>query len=624
MKYNNVLTILLLLLFTGCSRIPKEIKRSQLYSEVINHYENIEPDKQKKEAALFLFRYMNMKYSVYDEKADSILTFFVDSIDKAPNKPDRTEIIASLIRLAPKSHEFKIIKDIDIVDSKDLIQHIDITYKNWQYLSKKSGASFNDYCEYILPYRLKEEPFTQFTTSLFESHFKALSDTLYYSDSIVSIIPSFIKSIGCGITALLSNYYPTIISARHLFQIKITSRCDDSAILSTLMLRSIGIPATYDYLPQWGNHPYMGHSWVAVKWQQKWYAFDAFYGKYLSDMYQSESIPKVFRQTYSISSGKDYKDVTNEYQDVIRIQVNVKDKSDIKTLRPSIAVFNKYQGFKVVDYGEKEGSNFVFNNLGRRVVYFIGGLKDDKFTPLSNPIFVDSSGISIQLIPNWSDLHTYQFHRKYPLVVGKRSRKKINWAKSPEGSWIEASSDNFRTIDTLLVLNNYNSYKEEHFNLNHEIKYSAIRYCCGPRTQLATLNFFNHHQELLTGKIINDLSEEFRPEILFDNDMLTWTKVGRPSRFVYVGYEFKRPEYISSVAIHARNDGNHIVIGDEYELMVWDNGWKSIGIKTAEKQEIEFSNVPSSGLYWLKNLSHGIEELPFMMTEDGKQFWAGQ
>jgi len=74
----------------------------------------------------------------------------------------------------------------------------------------------------------------------------------------------------------------------------------------------------------------------------------------------------------------------------------------------------------------------------------------------------------------------------------------------------------------------------------------------------------------------------------------------------------------------ARNDGNQIVAGDNYELMVWDKGWKSLGVKKAAGQFLEYSEIPSGGYYWLKNLSNGTEELPFLISENGEQFWPGQ
>lgn len=65
-------------------------------------------------------------------------------------------------------------------------------------------------------------------------------------------------------------------------------------------------------------------------------------------------------------------------------------------------------------------------------------------------------------------------------------------------------------------------------------------------------------------------------------------------------------------------------IGDEYELMLWGNGWESGGKQIARSNKLLYKNMPSNGLYWLKNTTKGKEELPFFLSKDGIQFWPGQ
>ena len=116
----------------------------------------------------------------------------------------------------------------------------------------------------------------------------------------------------------------------------------------------------------------------------------------------------------------------------------------------------------------------------------------------------------------------------------------------------------------------------------------------------------------------NDIPKEIRETVLFKDV----TK--KSLDIVSIGYSFNEPQPISGIAVHARNDGNHIIAGDLYELMVYDHGWKSLGLKEAIRQEITFDSIPEGGLFWLKNLSRGSEELPFMFDAEGNQFWVGQ
>lgn len=625
MKTSRIFPLLFFLVFSaGCNDIPKEIRETVLFSDVMHHYKKKDSSVEKRDAAKFLFRYMASKYSIHDTVVNAMLTNICDSIYQEDTVLSSREIENLLKRVAPESSNATKAGDFSVIASKGLIEHIDITYNNWKNLSAISGASFIDYCEYILPYRVRSESFSDFSTKLFEENYLKFADTLQHVESIVPAISSFIKTIGCEASLTLAEHYPILMSAKHVYQMKVAPRCDDIVIFLSLALRSIGIPATYDYTPQWGNHHHRGHSWLAIKWQQKWYAFGPG-GEYLNKIYQNESIPKVYRQNYSVLNKSDLKDVTNEYIDVVDIQISIGDKSEIKGYIPAAAVFNKFKNYNVIDLGRRDGSEFIFEDLGGRVIYFIGGIKNGAFTPLTNPIYVDSSGSIKQLLPDWENLNPGKFYRKYPLTQ-YRHYNKLVWAKSLSGSWIEGSNDHFRTADTLLVLNNYNSFKEEYYKICSNKRYNEIRFRCGYNTYIASLNFFGSDHNLLQGQVVHDLPlrKVHQVKNLLDDDMLTWLRNSLHDQVVSIGYSFNEPQLISGIAVHARNDGNHIVAGDQYELMVYDHGWKSLGLKNARRQEITFDSIPEGGLFWLKNLSRGSEELPFMFDADGTQFWVGQ
>ena len=61
-------------------------------------------------------------------------------------------------------------------------------------------------------------------------------------------------------------------------------------------------------------------------------------------------------------------------------------------------------------------------------------------------------------------------------------------------------------------------------------------------------------------------------------------------------------------------NGNTIFPGDDYELFYYQypEGWISLGMQTAEKEELIYTNVPAGSLYWLRNLSTGKEERIFV------------
>ena len=618
----NIL-LLILIVLSGCSYFSKHITETSLYKDVIYHYKNEDCNKEKENAALYLFEYMESKYSCYDSMTDNAISILNDSLNQFKDILGKKDIVRILTKNAPKSPDVKIVKDISVIKSSDLIKHIDITYDAWKELSNVSGASYQDYCNYILPYRVSSEKYGFRNTINLNKEYHQFRDTLLHVDSIIPAMSGFLKSLEFKYCPSLNNLYTTLFSPKQIDQIRITPKCDDAVVYFALAFRSIGIPATFDYLPQWGNHYSSGHSWVAVKWQGKWYAFDSVHGNYLNKIYKDESIPKVFRMKYSAVDNNNSVDVTNQYLDAVDIDIKMDNVSDFKSYRPAIAVFNKFKKYKIVDRGIIKGTSFVFNNMGRRVFYFIGGVKDKRFQSLINPVFIDSCGIIKYLSPNYKKTDTCYLSRKY-LLTTRLKRGKLKWAKSLSGSWFEGSNDNFKTRDVLLKLGNFDSYKEETYKILSKKSYKSIRMCCVSRNQIASLKFFDKKNNLLKGTIVHNLAEGIKTEALFDDDMLTWVGIGVPDSTVFLEYSFDRPQYLSKIAIHARNDDNQIVIGDDYQFLIYDNGWKNLGYKTALKQELIFDNVPSDGLYWLKNLTEGKEELPFIFDAEGNQYWAGQ
>lgn len=73
----------------------------------------------------------------------------------------------------------------------------------------------------------------------------------------------------------------------------------------------------------------------------------------------------------------------------------------------------------------------------------------------------------------------------------------------------------------------------------------------------------------------------------------------------------------------ASTDGveqSYLQPGAEYELFYWDDGWQSLGKKTATDRPLVFEDVPAGALYWLVADGSNREERPFSY-DDGRQVW---
>ena len=89
----------------------------------------------------------------------------------------------------------------------------------------------------------------------------------------------------------------------------------------------------------------------------------------------------------------------------------------------------------------------------------------------------------------------------------------------------------------------------------------------------------------------------------------------------WVGLELPQPSDVARIRYMPRNDGNSIEIGDDYQLQMYDNGtWTTLGWMTAKDTKLVFKNIPSGGLYLLRDRTKGEEERIFTY-ENGKQVW---
>jgi len=110
------------------------------------------------------------------------------------------------------------------------------------------------------------------------------------------------------------------------------------------------------------------------------------------------------------------------------------------------------------------------------------------------------------------------------------------------------------------------------------------------------------------------MSRYFDASPLWDDDPLTFANSMNID--IDLGSKYQLLEF----HISPRNANNSIVIGDTYQLLYYNQGWKSLGSQIAKSNFLDFKNVPDNGMYWLRNLSHGKEELPFIMVNGQQMF----
>ncbi len=92
----------------------------------------------------------------------------------------------------------------------------------------------------------------------------------------------------------------------------------------------------------------------------------------------------------------------------------------------------------------------------------------------------------------------------------------------------------------------------------------------------------------------------------------------------WFGIEFAPPVCVRALQLYPRNARNGIEPNNNYQLLYFDkNKWIEHETACSRYNYIDFDSVPSGTIYWLRNLDHGKEELPFFFRK-GKQIFISQ
>lgn len=424
------------------------------------------------------------------------------------------------------------------------------------------------------------------------------------------------------------------------------AKCDDRSTLATLAMRAYGIPAAFEYIPNWGNTN-NGHSFCSVilpddsllVFQER--QDDGIHVSYV------HKVPKVYRKmffpnrhtplTKHIHAGES---VPPEFSDVCIEDVTRFHKvgqSDI-TLHTEttgkrlayLCVFTP-KGWKPVAYGEIDkgeaifhnvgnGGNYDFqkkgDNLGDGILYLPAIYEEKRLKPVGAPFVSSATGMR-EIISDGS-LGTVTLTRKYP-----RFERIVRFASSMTGGIFEASNaPDFSDAVCLHKIIDIPMSRPQHENAaltGKTFRYARYRKPKGTFS-ISELSFFDADGSEIKGEpFVPDYIEPADLDAIYDGKPLTYYEINGIVDF-WAGIKFCSPSKIRQVSFCPRTDDNDICPGDEYELLFWENEWKSIGRKTAEGYSLSFDNVPHGTLLWLRDITKGKEERPFTY-ENGKQIW---
>jgi hypothetical protein len=592
----------------------------------------------KRKAMEFLIVNMPGKYYLAGKSIDEFHTF-IDSVYQI--KQDVYYDVPAICEQFGKYSKYQrekpyIYWDIEHLTCDFLSNHVDKAFEVW----RKSWAKhldFNEFCEFLLPYRISnEEP--ELWIPLYHEQFHSLiSDTTLTVKECATIINDALRKESPQIA--IQSVNKSAIRPSSLINMKF-GLCSDYAIRTVYVMRSLGIPVSIAYIPHWGKDN-MGHTFNIVldendnlidflggfdllgtslkesKYHAKIYRNT--FGKQATSLaliHEKEPIPNFFKNPCLI-------DITGNFPQIgiHDVKISLPDKASNKFAY--LCVFDP-MGWYPVDWAKISDNEVVFHNVGKDVVYQLSLFNSSGVCPVGNPFLLDSTGNMHYFSPATETID---------LVLERKQEISFSLLKYPNliaGSKFQgANTPDFSDAEDLHTLDEAPDFKYTTISVSSDKPYQYVRYVFPDTAQgnMAEVEFYEKESmKKLQGTVIGDysISQYYPlngPEKMFDGDALTFfhTYEDKPG---WGGLQFDKPVYIDKIRYLIRNDDNGIRKGEVFELLYMNDGnWISMGKKTATEDDmIVFKDVPKGALYWLRNHSKGKEERPFT-CENGKQIF---
>lgn len=372
----------LLIICNGCKQ-----KSTIDWNMLIKEYSTNPEDSLKLEAVLYLQDNMvgmtSELLGIRNAKDDSVL--FLKDIDYSANNID------SLKKLFTGNEYLKVketLKDEAFLTTEKVRETIESAYKDWRQNIWGKDVPKQIFFDYLLPYKIFEEYPSDWRKILSSSMTADLAnwkkkntiqyDTnrLVYIDTLVNkfVLPQSEKWYKYSLDRPSIGKIPSF-SEIALFK---DGDCFSEAAINTYLIRAIGIPAGFDFVPHWGNGN--GAHATAVYWNSGQQKMRLLFGLDLG-------APKVFRRIFKNTKMWDQQigpiigkfpfeldflksnhllDVTSEH--IITSEINLKVPEDYDYPFAYICVYN-YEKWMPVFWAKIDNNHAVFKSMGRGIIY---------------------------------------------------------------------------------------------------------------------------------------------------------------------------------------------------------------------------------------------------------------
>jgi hypothetical protein len=305
----------------------------------------------------------------------------------------------------------KRVSDIEVIDADYLAENIDYAFRAWE-LPWAREVSFEDFCRYLLPYKMGNEAPERWRAAVWEEYAPLREAAVGDPGMTPSEICRRVAAEARKWYTFMYNYnYP--VDAGYLKAKELgAGTCIGASLMILYPLRALGVCATYEFVPQWANRS-GAHAWNALYEGGRLVPFSSidlepgrakqeFVGVGRMVRKRSKVLRKEYRNGASV-------DVTREYMPTADLEVLGRGA---RTGTPQLMVFDN-AGWHTVGNGTWRGRRALFAAAVRGVAYLPTVWADGHNRALCWPLVVERNGHLKQFRPRlWRQ--TVRLTAKYP------------------------------------------------------------------------------------------------------------------------------------------------------------------------------------------------------------------
>lgn len=554
-------------------------------------------------------------------------------------------------------------RDINTIKADWLTNHIQKAFSRWRYGSLYDLEKFKIFSETLLPYRYDIESLNTPNGYPEKIEQRLFSKTeVPDAVTVVRTLSNYFKNIKKLVKQI---DYPSNLGFFNILKWNALS-CNEQVQLSAKILNNTGLPTYIDTTPSWFNRT-SGHSWCTVvdssgnhhPFSPWWQSIDSANNTSSFQKNYFKRTTKVYRRTYASQKHSAIhfkkknevvypffntpflKDVTDEYHNVASFNILL---PDFNSKAENLAYLSVFVGDKwqPIDWGVVKDKKINFRKVPLGFIYAVCSFKNDIVRPLTTPFYLEAENFTRKIEPLGDKKDKLTVFEKFP-----EKEQFITLREDLINSKFQASNNaKFQYADHLYVFDSMPENFIKEIKVSSQKRYRYVRFIPenGVATNMAIMEYYsldNDNRELDKGSMpyilklkdtlllhkksnlhkLNGVLISNNPNASlgrlskgFDGNMESYSKDR------WVGIDFGTPKQIDAIRYAARNANNRVNIGDVYRLFYYDGGWIKHSEQKAKYNFLTFTNVPSGTMYWLRNLTKGKEELPFVFYK-GKQLF---